>query len=570
VGNAQLAVGKVFPKRNAIELPLRFKRNSKPSIWKEPKMKKQVCLSIGIFLLAALPARVQQGSGTYITSVAGQTFTETYTVSVEPDGALISEAEIGVRGVKQKIVTRVAGAKPVSFLVEIAGARQITAEFSGATVKGAVGGRSFQKETQATVILENLIWHHYLFLLRQYDAAKGGTQNFKTFVPSQMTDYDLRVERAEAQNFNVGGKTIAARHYHIVGSSGVVIDLWNDEKLVPQLILVETQGVKVVQQGSEALADAILAERAKGAPAPNFLSEEISFQNGEVKLAGALTIPQNGKPRHPAAVLISGSGGQDRDGNPGVSSLYRLIAERLSANGVAVLRHDDRGVGKSSMPTKATTYQALISDTRAAVEYLRSRKEIDPARIMLVGHSEGGYTARIIAAEDERIAGIALLAGASMTTLEQTVKEQALYQTSLGKTVDPGNREQLGQLARSIMELIEKAKAGAQDQRITDTFEYFRQHIALDMAANSKRLRCPALILQGERDKLVLAMHAVETALAISAAGNKQVRLRIFPNLTHIFTPEFTLKDEERSQVSAEMLETLQKWMTELVSGGTR
>jgi uncharacterized protein len=533
-------------------------------------MKKHACLSICIFLSAVLTARAQQTSGTYHTSVAGRTFTETYAVSVEPDGALKAEAEITAQGVKQKVITRVAGAKPVSFLVEIAGARQITAEFSGATVKGAIGGQSFQKETQSTVILENLVWHQYLFLLRQYDGAKGGTQNFKVFVPSLATDYDMRVERSEAQNFNVAGKAIAARRYHIVASSGTIIDLWADEKLVPQLILVEAQGVKVVQQGSEALADAIMSERAKGAGAPGYLSEEVSFQNGEVTLAGALTIPQNGKPRHPAAVLISGSGPQDRDGNPAGSSLYRLIAERLSANGIAVLRHDDRGVGKSSMPDKATTYQALISDTKAAVEYLRNRKEIDPARIVLVGHSEGGYTARLLAAEDERLAGIALLAGASMATIEKTVEEQALYQASIGKTVDPGNREQLAPLARRLMELIEKAKNGAQDQRLTDNFEYFRQHLALDLAGNAKLIRCPVLILQGERDKQVLASHAVETATALSAAGNKQVRLRIFPNLTHIFTPEYTLKDEERSQVSAEMLETLQKWMTELVSGGAK
>src|SRR5215510_2088198 len=523
-------------------------------------MKKHVCLAISIFLLAVLPAQAQQISGTYLTS-GGRTATEIYTVSEEPDGALKAEAEITYQGNKLKVVTRVAGDKPVSFLFEIGGARQLAVEFSGGTVKGDVGGQSFQKETQSTVILENLVWHHYLFLLRQYDAAKGGTQNIKFFLPTQAAELGMRVERAESQNFNVAGKAIAMRRYHMVSSKGTIIDLWADEKLVPRLILIEAQGIKVVQQGSEALAEAILAERAKGAVAPGFLSEEVSFQNGEIKLAGALTIPKNGKSRHPAAVLISGSGLQDRDG---LFRLNKLIAERLSANDIAVLRHDDRGFGKSSSPAKATTYQDLISDTKAAIEYLRNRKEIDPARIILVGHSEGGYTARIIAAEDERIAGIALLAGASLATFEKMIWEQALYQASLGKTVDPGNREQLGELARSIMDLIEKAKVGAQDQHLTDTFEYFRQHIALDMAANIKRLRCPVLILQGERDNNVLASHAVETALALSAAGNKQVRLRIFCNLTHTFTPAFTQKDEERRQVSAEALETLQKWMAEL------
>src|SRR5262249_60780153 len=105
--------------------------------------------------------------------------------------------------------------------------------------------------------------------------------------------------------------------------------------------------------------------------------------------------------------------------------------EELSAQGVGVLRHDDRGVGKSSMPKTATSYRDLINDSKAAVEYLRSRKEIDPHRIVLIGHSEGGTTATIIASEDSKIAAIALFAGTMGANFDQLFLEQTIYQLTL-------------------------------------------------------------------------------------------------------------------------------------------
>src|SRR5262249_57363062 len=142
--------------------------------------------------------------------------------------------------------------------------------------------------------------------------------------------------------------------------------------------------------------------------------------------------------------------------------------EELSAQGVGVLRHDDRGVGKSSMPKTATSYRDLINDSKAAVEYLRSRKEIDPDRIALIGHSEGGTTATIIASEDSKISAIALLAGAFVTNFDQLLLEQTIYQMALQRPVNPQDREKYPQLTRLLLTLIEEAKAGKPDTEVTD------------------------------------------------------------------------------------------------------
>jgi uncharacterized protein len=105
---------------------------------------------------------------------------------------------------------------------------------------------------------------------------------------------------------------------------------------------------------------------------------------------------------------------------------------------------------------------------------------------------------------------------------------------------------------------------------VADLREYIRQHLALNQAEIYKRIRCPVLILQGERDALVLAHHAVTAARALADAGNKQVLVRIFPNLSHIFTPsplDRSLAAENKNDISPEALETIQKWVVEVVIG---
>ena len=146
-----------------------------------------------------------------------------------------------------------------------------------------------------------------------------------------------------------------------------------------------------MRHGAEDLAAVVFASSARPGPSEKdpYTTEEVTFRNGEQQLAGTLTIPKGAGAPHPAAILITGSGGQDRDGT-GVANIYRLIAERLSSNGVAVLRADDRGVGKSTpLANKASSYRDLVADTRAAFEYLLTRGDIDKNRVALVGHSEG-------------------------------------------------------------------------------------------------------------------------------------------------------------------------------------
>jgi pimeloyl-ACP methyl ester carboxylesterase len=249
--------------------------------------------------------------------------------------------------------------------------------------------------------------------------------------------------------------------------------------------------------------------------------------------------------------------------------LYKQIAERLSSNGIAVLRHDDRGVGRSTMPKKPTAYRDLVADTRAAVDYLRARKEIDADRVMLVGHSEGGTTAVVIASEDQKIAALVLLAGATLANLDKLLIEQTAYQQALEQPFNPQDREKYPQIVQWLIARIEEARAGKQDAAPTDLYEYLRQHLSLNLPDAYRRVKCPVLILQGERDALVLPHHAIDAARVLAESGNKRVLLRILPNLSHIFAPsplDTGVEARKKAEISPDVLELIKKWAGETLA----
>jgi uncharacterized protein len=522
-----------------------------------------------ILLLAVLTAaQAQQQTGVYTMYVGGNSVsTETYTITAQADGTVKAEAEIAVKGPKQKTTTVVAKERPASFTAQIGDTKVISAIFDGSKVMLQVAGRGEREvQSKATVILENGVWHQYIFLLNQYRADKEGPhknepQSFTAFLPSVGVDFDGRIERVAAQTYTVKGQATPTERYRLITSAGIIIDIWTDQSRTPLVFVLEAQGIKVVRNGSEELVEAII----KPAANDEFTSEEVTFQNGDITLGGTLTLPKTGAARHPVAIIISGSGSQDRDGSS-VLGLYKKIAERLSRSGVAVLRHDDRGVGKSLMPKKPTAYRDLINDSKAAVQYLRSRKEIDADRVMLVGHSEGGTTAVVIASEDQKIAGIILVAGATLANLDKLLLEQTMYQKALESSFNSQDRENYPPIVKWLLARIEEAKAGKPDVAPNDLHEYLRQHLSLNMVETYKRVKCPVLILQGERDALVLPHHAVEAATVLAESGNKRVLLRIFPNLSHIFTPsplDTGIEAAKKGEISPEFLDTIQKWARE-------
>ena len=161
--------------------------------------------------------------------------------------------------------------------------------------------------------------------------------------------------------------------------------------------------------------------------------EEITFENTKenIKLAGTLTYPQTNKP-YPVVVLISGSGPQNRNSEILGHQSFWVIADYLSRNGIGVLRFDERGVGKSEGNYAEATSFDFAADVAAAVLYLKTKSGVDAKKIGLIGHSEGGMIAPIVASKDKSIAYMILLAGPGIPCSELLLEQSNLVGKSQG------------------------------------------------------------------------------------------------------------------------------------------
>jgi alpha-beta hydrolase superfamily lysophospholipase len=274
-------------------------------------------------------------------------------------------------------------------------------------------------------------------------------------------------------------------------------------------------------------------------------------------LGGTLTIPKAGHRPYPAAVMITGSGLQDRDENlwPLVQGYrpFRQIAERLAEAGIAVLRVDDRSFGASGGAVHAATTEDFANDVAAEVAWLRGRSEIDGRRIALIGHSEGGVIAPLVAARDTAIAAIVMMAGSGKTG-DLVIKDQVAWAVGHAGDLSPQQRAGLEATA-------ERAVA---EGMATPWMQWFR---AYDPLPTARRVRQPVLILQGEVDRQVSAGQADTLAAAMREAGNRDVTERVFPHLNHLFlvSPTDGSPSEypalTNTQIGRDVLDAIADWL---------
>ncbi|MBD0319766.1 MAG: alpha/beta fold hydrolase, partial [Gemmatimonadetes bacterium] len=227
----------------------------------------------------------------------------------------------------------------------------------------------------------------------------------------------------------------------------------------------------------------------------------------------------------PAVVTITGSSPQDRDNNTrygGPYRIFRQVADTLGRRGIAVLRLDDRGVGQSTGDFESSTTADRAGDTREALAYLRGLREIDAKRVALVGLSEGGVIAPMIAATDTALKGIVLLA-APASTGRQILEYQGRYNIAQTPSIRPERRDS-----------AYRAEAAKMEAQIA-TEPWLRYFISYDPLPTARRVRVPVLILQGTTDRNVPPSDAEKLARALREAGNRDVTVRMFEGVNHVF-----------------------------------
>ncbi|MCC6525958.1 MAG: alpha/beta fold hydrolase [Polyangiaceae bacterium] len=281
-------------------------------------------------------------------------------------------------------------------------------------------------------------------------------------------------------------------------------------------------------------------------------------------LAGTLTVPEGAGP-HPAVLLVTGSGAQDRDETIFGHKPFWVLADHLGRHGVAVLRVDDRGIGKTTGDPTHATIETHATDVEAGLAFLKTQPDVDPKRLGLVGHSEGGIIAAVVAARSKDVAFVVSLAGTGLSGAEiNPLQVEAILRAKGGMSED-GIRAIVA-AQRAIMKLLATdASDAALDAAVNAAFaaaeqyapgalgakgtpagraaevaslrsDWFRSFVKLDPASHWSRVTVPVLALVGDRDTQVPAdpnLGAIAAALA--KAGNHDAETEKLPGLNHLF-----------------------------------
>ena len=297
-----------------------------------------------------------------------------------------------------------------------------------------------------------------------------------------------------------------------------------------------------------------------GAPrGASYVAEPLTVTTASgLSLTGTLTLPMGSDVALPAAVTITGSGPQDRDEHMrrvGDYRPFRQIADTLGARGIAVLRLDDRGVNGSDPGPPGATSADLAEDVRAAVAYLRSRQEIDASRIALIGHSEGGVIAPMVAAQDSAIAAVVLLAGPAYTF--ERVRETAL-EALIARSPTLSETEASDMRQRA-------AQAWGQQAREDP---WYRAALVYDPLPAIREVRAAVLLLQGDTDTQITPEQADTLAAALREAGNEDVTVARFPVTNHLFLEDgdgraFRYDRLPSHEVRKDVLGTLADWLAD-------
>lgn len=324
-------------------------------------------------------------------------------------------------------------------------------------------------------------------------------------------------------------------------------------------------------------------------PPFSYKQEDVTFASrGEtsdgkpVTLAGTLTLPQGSGP-FAAVVMITGSGPQDRDETLLGHKPFWIIADHLARHGIAVLRVDDRGVGKSTGNFGQATSADFADDAEGGVRYLRSRKDI--AGIGLAGHSEGGMIAPMVANRSPDVGFVILMAGTSVPAAAVLLEQQKLISRAMGlpesfieknaereKTLidiarqEPDPKAALEKMRATIPDTPELKPVMDQQFAMANT-AWFRWFINYDPGPALKQLKQPVLILSGALDLQVSpAQNLPVFAQDLEAGGNKDYEIVKFAGLNHLFQHAHTGAPGEYSTIdetiSPQVLDVITGWIT--------
>jgi dienelactone hydrolase len=427
-----------------------------------------------------------------------------------------------------------------------------------------------EASTNAKAVLDALV-------KEDFDAAsKNFSEEMKKAVPLEKLKDTWKSVRGQTGAF----KSVLSTDVATRGRAQVVTLTCQFEKAV--------WDVTVAVDGKEVIGLNLRPNAKVGYKAPDYVKAdafrevEVTVNPGEWELPGTLTLPKGDGP-FPAVILVHGSGPHDRDESVGANQPFRDLAGGLASKGVAVLRYEKRtkqhGFKLVKQNMAFTIQEEAVDDAVAAAALLRARKEIDPKRIYVLGHSLGGHLAPLVAQQDGKLAGVILLAG-NFRPLTELVVEQYEYILSILEKASDEEKKSVEDFPKKLEEFkkqvedIKKQMARLKDPKLEDNspateqifgapVSYWLSLRKYDVAATAAKVKAPLLVLQGERDYQVTMADFEGWKKALK--GRDDVQFKSYPKLNHLFAEgEGKSRPEEYQQakhVSAAVISDIAEWI---------
>jgi pimeloyl-ACP methyl ester carboxylesterase len=439
---------------------------------------------------------------------------------------------------------------------------------SDVVINGQSAPKTDTIDPNALLIVPNSFFGTYEALALRLKTAAPGSDIPVYGVP--VLPFNVRVGDSSPQQIQTTARLVSARRTHVtlmLPGSPIEADIWADDAGRMLRVSVLTSHLEVVREDIAAVSSrSVVISRANDEP--------VKIPSNGFTLAGTLSRPAAASAtRLPAVVLVGGSGPTDRDGIAYGIPILGQIADALANAGYIVVRYDKRGIGQSGGRAESASLADYAEDLRAAVKMLADRKDVDPKRMVVVGHSEGGDVALMAAAKDKRIAGVGLLAAPGFAGTDIVLAQQQRLLNNMKLT--PEERQAKVDAQKRIHEAVITGKGLEQFstdvRRSVDNAEY-QSLLMSDPAKLVPNVRQPLLIVQGELDTQIEPPNADRLeALARTRKNAPPVEVVKVPDVNHLLVPAKTGEVDEYgalrdAHVSPAVTQAIVNWLQKTLS----
>ena len=414
-----------------------------------------------------------------------------------------------------------------------------------------------------TIVLPNSFYAAYEGLAARLAGSQPGAE-LRAYVAPQ-AEIAVNVKAMTNEQLPSPAGLIAARRYDIVfqnpgGPLDATITIDSHARLVR--VEIPTAGLRIIR--SELAGVAVRSQ-----PVRNPNDTDVIIPAPGFSISGTMTTPAGvGKLRLPVIVLVAGSGSVDRDEVVAGVPIFAQLARGLADQGFLVLRYDKRGVGQSGGRSERATLQDYADDLVTVVKWLEKRKDVDPKRIAVAGHSEGGAVGMLAAAREEKISSLVLIAAPGMRGSDLILEQQKHALEVMGAS--EAERKTKIDLQTRIQEAVVTEKGWESippELRSQADNAWFKSLLLFDPAKEMQKIEQPLLIIQGDLDQQVTSHHADQLgALAGTRKKSPPAEVVHLPGINHLLTPAKTGEVSEYAllpdkNITPEVAKTIATWL---------